>query len=66
MPTKTNTDNIDDRQAEIDDIKKQLDTVREALDAAESCETPADFDSNVEEALSLLASVRASLKEVRR
>lgn len=63
--TPTTTENIEDRQDEIDDIKKLAQTLLDSLDCAESCETPKDFDANVDAVDENLKEITAALKELR-
>lgn len=62
--TPTTQDRIEDRQALIYDIKKQAEALVDALENAECCETPKDFDANVEEAIGLVKELAKELEEV--
>jgi hypothetical protein len=63
--TPTTADNLEDRQAEIDDIKKLAQALLDSLDCAEGCETPTDFDANIEAVFENMKEITAALKELR-
>ena len=64
--SKTTENNFDDRQADVSDIVTTINAAVEALDNAESCETPEDFDANVDEALEGLKAAISEIKGLRR
>jgi hypothetical protein len=66
MANKTTEENLMDRQDAVSSIPS---TIQEALDSvenAESCETPEDFDANVDEAIEQLKEAIAELRTAKR
>ena len=61
----TTEDNIEDRQGEIEDIRAHAQAVLDHLECAEGCETPKDFDININEALDSARTLIEQLKELR-
>jgi hypothetical protein len=47
---KTTPDTMEERQARIADLIEFAEDIADALSNAESCETPADLDANLDEA----------------
>lgn len=62
--SRTTLETLEDRQGMIDDIKRQAQELIDALTNAECCETPADFDANMEEARDTVKSIATELAEV--
>jgi len=64
--SKTTEKNMDDRLCLVDDVKGPLQEALDALDNAGSCETPEDFDANMDDVLEGLKAAVAEAKAVRR
>jgi hypothetical protein len=62
---KTTDANLDDRLCELEDISVTADAIREAIACAESVETPADFDANIDEALEQARGLVKALDKLR-
>jgi len=56
---------LQEGQAEVIDIADDLKLVASALSNAESCETLADFDDNLTDALNTLEAMQRNVKELR-
>lgn len=62
---RTTTENIEDRQAEISDLESVAEQIVGALDCAESCESPKDFDANLDEVIVLAQDLIAAIRILR-
>ena len=62
---KTTAENIDDRQAGVDDMSANIEAAADSLSNAVSCETPEDFDENIDEAINYLKIALSELKAFR-
>jgi ElaB/YqjD/DUF883 family membrane-anchored ribosome-binding protein len=63
--TNTTEDTIDERQGEVEDLSKACESILESLGCAESCETPEDFDANIDEALAEARSLVKAIEALR-
>lgn len=61
----TTDDNLEDRLGELPDLFSTIETITEAIKCAETVETPADFDANIEEAIRACLVLLGELKAVR-
>ena len=62
----TTTDNIDERQSDVPDVINQVESLLASLRCAESCETPADVDANLDEALAEIAAIKRAIDKLRK
>ena len=65
--TPTNDDNRDDRENEVDELNADtvLESISAHLDNAMSCETCADFDANLDNAIDELRTLLNDLVAIR-
>lgn len=61
----TTTDNLDERMGEISDLVSAAEEITDHLRTAETVETAADFDANLDEAVSAVEALLKELKAVR-
>lgn len=60
--SRTTKENLDERQGEIEMLARLARELAEHVDNAESCESPEDFDRNLDEAI---ATARAFIELAR-
>lgn len=65
MSKKTTAATMEDRQAQAPDLRAHLAPITEAIDCAETCDTPEDFDANLDAIEDAIKELTALLKEIR-
>ena len=65
MSKTTTEDNLDERMSAADDIQTEAGEIGDDVGNAASCETPEDFDANIDAAIEKATNVLADLKAIR-
>ena len=63
--SKTTVNNLDDRQCEMPDVATILEQAGDSVRNAESCETPEDFDANLDATADSLQEALDAIKTIR-
>ncbi len=63
--TKTTLENMEDRQVEVADLRTFIGQIEDDLGGAECCETPEDFDANLDAMVTAAKALIARVEEIR-
>lgn len=63
--SKTNAENFEERRDELPDLTSVCEQISDAISCAEGCETPADFDANLDDAIAAAEALIKAIRELR-